>query len=141
MGEAGRQLRCPITEDLSRLRELVTAFAADAGLGGDRLDDLVLAVNEAADNVLEHGGGTGTLVAGTDAAGIWVDVIDMAGTLTGEHVRRGAHATPTVAYRGFGLWLMHRLCDEVTLDHLDDRSRLRLRMRHPAAGGNGAPER
>ena len=49
----------PITDDLASLRENVQRYAARAGLTGPRLDGLVIAANEAAINVLEHGGGAG----------------------------------------------------------------------------------
>ncbi|GAB3879622.1 hypothetical protein GCM10027612_05730 [Microbispora bryophytorum subsp. camponoti] len=46
----------PITDDLAALRENIQRYALRAGLTGSRLDDLVIAANEAAINVLEHGG-------------------------------------------------------------------------------------
>ncbi|MEU7899892.1 hypothetical protein AB0B45_44520 [Nonomuraea sp. NPDC049152] len=53
--------------------------------------------------------------------------------MTCEHLNRipspGAHG----AHRGFGLYLIRRLCDEVRLDRPDGHSRLRLHMRYPAA--------
>ncbi|MFD0474393.1 ATP-binding protein [Nonomuraea thailandensis] len=51
-----RVLRYPISTDLGRLRDLVSAYAVAGGLRGERLMDLVLAVNEAVTNVLDHGG-------------------------------------------------------------------------------------
>ncbi|SEL01652.1 ATP-binding protein [Nonomuraea pusilla] len=124
MGEES-ELRCPITWDLGLLRERVSAFAADAGFSGPRLQDLVLAVNEAADNVLEHGGGAGAVVLGADGQGIRVDVLDRAGTLTSAHLYRHASAPPPAA-RGYGLWIIRQLCDEVAVDHPDGVSRLRM---------------
>lgn len=89
-----------------------------------------MAVNEAAANVLEHGGGTGSVLARRDADGVWVDVLDTADTLTPKHL----HGRPNpLGRRGYGLWLIRRLCDEVLLDHPGGRSRLRLHMRSRAA--------
>ena len=50
--------------DLRRLEDvrcLVSGFAAAQGLGRDRIDDLMLAVNEVATNSFRHGGGRGDL--------------------------------------------------------------------------------
>ncbi|GAA4521807.1 ATP-binding protein [Nonomuraea ferruginea] len=147
MGEE-TALSCPITADLGLLREHVRAFASAEGLSGSRLDDLVIAVNEAADNVLEHGGGSGRLDAWADDRGIWIDVADSAGTLTaGDLYRQGADPPPA-ASRGYGLWIIRRLCDEVVVERSGDRSLLRLHVAYPvpraAAGetktaGAGAP--
>lgn len=101
-------------------------------LSGVRLDDLIVAVNEAAANVLEHGGGAGSVLGHRDTDGVWLQVLDTAGTLTAEHLRGrpGPHSR-----RGYGLRLAHRLCDPVLLDHPDGRSRLRLYVRYQAAPG------
>ncbi|MFB4274561.1 ATP-binding protein [Nonomuraea sp. MTCD27] len=119
-------LHCEITRDLGALRTRVRDYAADAGLSGTRLDDLIVAVNEAAANVLEHGGGAGGVLARRDAEGVWVEVVDTAGTLTAEHLHRRPNP---LGRRGYGLWLVRRLCDQVLLDHPGGRSRLRLHMR------------
>jgi serine/threonine-protein kinase RsbW len=121
------ELRCPISDDLRLMRELVRTYAEFSGLSGCRPGDLVLAVNEAAINVLEHGGAIGTLTACSDENGVSVEILDSGGTLQGEHLT----AEPDMrSLRGLGLWMIRRLCDEVTLDHPDGRSRLCLRMRY-----------
>ncbi|MDA0638445.1 ATP-binding protein [Nonomuraea sp. MCN248] len=131
MGEE-TALRCPITADLALLREHVRAFAAASGLSGARLDDLVIAVNEAADNVLEHGGGAGTLNARADDQGIWIDVENSSGSLTAGHLYRHGADPPPAASRGYGLWIIRRLCDEVRVEQAGDRSLLRMNIRFPA---------
>lgn len=128
MGEE-TALRCPITADLGLLRDRVRSFAAAAGVTGERLDDLVIAVNEAADNVLEHGGGAGTLSARADDRGIWIDVADTAGTLTAGHLYRYGADPPPAASRGYGLWIIRRICDEVAVEN----SRLRMHIRRGEA--------
>ncbi|MBB4916972.1 ATP-binding protein [Streptosporangium saharense] len=122
-GDQGQQW--PIDEDLSALRDHLLRRATLAGLRGDRLDDLLIAVNEAVINVLEHGGGEGTVTIRHDTAAITVDIVDSAGVLSQRDVppRR-----PADAVRGFGLWLMSQLCDEFTIRRSDGRSRVRLRM-------------
>ncbi|MET8987805.1 ATP-binding protein [Nonomuraea wenchangensis] len=121
-------LRCPITADLGLLRQQVGSFAAAAGFAGVRLGDVVLAVNEAADNVLQHGGGSGTVVAHADAEGIWIEVLDPAGTLTCERFQQRVAVPPPIAARGYGLWVIARLSDEVLIDHPEGGCRLRLRF-------------
>ncbi|MFF4416082.1 ATP-binding protein [Streptosporangium sp. NPDC001559] len=115
----------PIDEDLGALRDFLLRRASLAGLRDDRLDDLLIAVNEAVINVLEHGGGEGTVTVRHDADSITVDITDTVGALGRHDVppRR-----PADAVRGFGLWLMSQLCDEFTIRRNDGRSLVRLRM-------------
>ena len=102
----------PISTDLAALRRRVHRYATQVGLTGTRRDDLLLAVNEAAINVLEHGGGSGTVTLWHDERDLTVNVVDIAGRLTAHDVHR---RLPPRAERGFGLWLMGRLCDEFTI--------------------------
>ncbi|MGI5283871.1 ATP-binding protein [Nonomuraea polychroma] len=125
MGE-GTQLRCPITEDLALLRTQLHDFASASSLASDRVADLMIAVNEAATNVLEHGAGSGTLIACHDESGVWVDVIDSRGALTADDLFTSAPSA--TAMRGYGLSIVRRLCDQVSVDHPNGHSRLRLRM-------------
>jgi anti-sigma regulatory factor (Ser/Thr protein kinase) len=122
------ELRCPITYDLGLIRGLVRLFAQHAGLSGGRLENLTLAVNEAVTNVLDHAGAAGTVRATSDDDGVTVEVVDLAGTLLPEHLTT-AHVDPTSSH-GFGLWVIRCVCDEVTLDHPDGRTRLRMSMRY-----------
>jgi anti-sigma regulatory factor (Ser/Thr protein kinase) len=122
------ELRCPVTYDLGLIRGLVRLFAQHAGLSGGRLENLTLAVNEAVTNVLDHAGAAGTVTATSDDNGVTVEVVDLAGTLLPEHLTT-AHVDPTSSH-GFGLWVIRCVCDEVTLDHPDGRTRLRMSMRY-----------
>ncbi|MCT9935240.1 ATP-binding protein [Planotetraspora sp. A-T 1434] len=117
----------PITDDLAALREHIQRYAAEAGLTGTRLDDLVIAANEAAINVLEHGGGVGTLAIWRDDASVAVEVVDNAGLLSPADVPRDQ--PPGRGNRGYGLWLINRLCDAVSVDQSPGRSRIRLSIR------------
>ncbi|MEV7970793.1 ATP-binding protein [Sphaerisporangium sp. NPDC088356] len=122
----------PITTDLTTLRQKLVRHATRAGLTGARLDDLLIAANEAAINVLEHGGGDGTLTVWYDETALTVEVVDTAGRLTPRDVDRRRPSAPSD--RGFGMWLMGQLCDEFTIRQLSGRSLVRLRMRlHPAS--------
>ncbi|WP_336213861.1 ATP-binding protein [Nonomuraea sp. LPB2021202275-12-8] len=127
------ELRCPITYDLGLIRGLIRLYAQHAGLSGGRLENLTLAVNEAITNVLDHAGAAGTVTATSDDSGVTVEIVDLAGTLMPEHLAT-AHVDVTSSH-GFGLWVIRCVCDELTLDHPDGRTRLRMHMRFrpPAA--------
>ncbi|WP_433248314.1 ATP-binding protein [Streptosporangium sp. CA-135522] len=119
----------PIDDDLTGLRQRLLQHAAQAGMKGERLDDLLLAANEAVINVLEHGGGKGTLSIWHNDTCITVDVVDAAGNLAPRDI---PPERPTGTVRGFGLWLMSQLCDEFSIEQSEGESRVRLRMRlHP----------
>ncbi|MDP9864152.1 MULTISPECIES: ATP-binding protein [Streptosporangium] len=120
----------PIDDDLTALRQRLLHHAAQAGMRGERLDDLLLAVNEAVINVLEHGGGKGTLSIWHNDTCITVEVVDPAGTLAPRDI---PPERPTGTVRGFGLWLMNELCDEFAIQQAEGESRVRLRMfLHPS---------
>ncbi|MEW9552836.1 ATP-binding protein [Nonomuraea sp. NPDC050783] len=125
-------LHVPIGDDLARLRDVVGAFALDAGLDRQRVDSLVLAVSEAASNVLEHARAPGTVSARSDAEGVTVQIVDEGGTLTHDHLDLTPQWPPR---RGMGLWVIRQVCDRVSLDHPDGRSRLELFMRREPAPG------
>lgn len=95
-------------DELPRLRRRVAAAAATAGLDDDRVDDLVLAVNELATNSVEHGPGSGRLR-------LWL----AHGSVTAEVSDRGRMDVPfpglvhpsVTGARGRGLWLASELTD------------------------------
>jgi anti-sigma regulatory factor (Ser/Thr protein kinase) len=118
------ELRCPISPNLGYLRDLVRIHGQHHGLTGERLEDLVIAVNEAVTNVLDHGGRAGLITARGHQHGITVEVLDVGGRLTAEHLAAAA-ADPTGS-SGFGLWVIQTLCDEVTLEHTGSGSLLSL---------------
>ncbi|MEU6724865.1 ATP-binding protein [Nonomuraea wenchangensis] len=117
----------PLGDDLAPLRELVRAFAVRAGLERSRADLLVLAVSEAAGNVLEHARAPGTVSLRSDAEGVTVHVADEAGALTADHLRA---APRRPGHGGLGLRIIQRVCDRVRLDHPGGRTRLELFMSH-----------
>lgn len=122
------ELRCPISTDLDGIRRLVREHAGRGGLSGEPLDNFVLAVNEAVTNVLDHGGGTGTVVGLDEPGGVTVEVADDAGLLSAAHLAAAEHGRAHTAGFGFGLWLIQHLCDQVELDQSPQGSRLRLHM-------------
>ncbi|MGW0810617.1 ATP-binding protein [Nonomuraea sp. NPDC002799] len=126
------ELRCPISADLELMRGLVRAHAHRGGLRDERLEDLVIAVNEAVTNVLDHGAAVGMVIVRSGADAIVVDIVDFAGRLSDEHLA-AAKVDPTSS-GGFGLWVIQHLCDHVELEQSEQGSRLRLRMCHHSTG-------
>lgn len=120
----------PITDDLTVLRARVLDYATRVGLSSQRAEDLMLSVSEAAANVLEHGGGRGTVRVWLDRGDVVVDITDAYGVLAPHHARR--QRPPDDARRGFGLWLMRQMCDDISIDQRPGCSRLRLRMSLPS---------
>ncbi|MET7336968.1 ATP-binding protein [Nonomuraea sp. NPDC005650] len=121
------ELRCPISPDLGYIRDLVRIHGEHHGLTGEQSDDLALAVNEAVTNVLDHGGRAGLITARGHDHGVVVEILDTGGRLTLEQLA-AATVDPTGS-RGFGLWVIQRLCDEVTLEHTGLGSLLSLHFR------------
>ncbi|MBP2704546.1 ATP-binding protein [Microbispora sp. RL4-1S] len=128
----------PITDDLATLREHVQTYARRAGLSGARLDDLVIAANEAAINVLEHGGGTGVLAISHDDDALAVEVTDNVGVLQPSALP--ADRPTARADRGYGLWLMGELCDTVSIEQARGGSLVRLSMRLAGSGVDPDPD-
>jgi anti-sigma regulatory factor (Ser/Thr protein kinase) len=133
------ELRCPITADLGLIRDLVRLHSRHSGLPDRRLEDLVLAVNEAVTNVLDHGGKAGIVTARATDGQVVVDVLDFAGLLTHDHL--AAAELDHTASSGYGLWMIQHLCDEVVLERGERGSLLSLRVRDrsPAQGPANAP--
>ncbi|MEW1843353.1 ATP-binding protein [Nonomuraea angiospora] len=118
------ELRCPISFDLGYIRDLLRVHGEHHGLDGEQLDGLVLAVNEAVTNVFDHGGQAGLITARGHDHGVIVEILDIGGRLTPEHL--AAATVDATGSRGFGLWLIQSLCDEVTLEHTGSGSLLTL---------------
>ncbi|MEV4013937.1 ATP-binding protein [Nonomuraea angiospora] len=142
------RLQWPITRDLATLRECVHAFGLAAGLTGQRLQDLVFVANEAATNVLQHGGAGGALIAWSDITGVNLEVVDTAGALSEADLslEPDLAAGHGVGYGyGVGLQLIRRLCDEVSIEGVMGSARLRLRLHRQApataSAKNRPPER
>lgn len=100
--------------DIAVLRHAVRAGLVAGGFGGDRLESFVLAVNEIITNVVLHAGGAGRLVLHTDGPSIWCTITD-SGPGIPDRFQRPAEVPEAFDLGGRGLWLAHRLCDEVTM--------------------------
>jgi anti-sigma regulatory factor (Ser/Thr protein kinase) len=110
---------------LRELRSFVADHAARAGLASDRVDDLVLAVNELATNSVLHGGGRGTLRAWSDGDTVIHEVRDR-GRIEEPLVGRRRPARGQAA--GRGLWVVNELCDLVQLRSSPAGTVVRLHM-------------
>jgi anti-sigma regulatory factor (Ser/Thr protein kinase) len=114
-------------ESLADLRAHVEAEGERAGLGRQRIHDLVLAVHEVATNSLRHGGGRGTLRTWSDANTLICEVRDRG------HIARQplvGRVRPALGQAGgWGLWLSNQLIDLVQLRELPAGSVVRLHQR------------
>jgi anti-sigma regulatory factor (Ser/Thr protein kinase) len=99
--------------DLSQVRGFAAAYARQAGLPPDRVNDLILAVGELTANTLAHTNGPGTLTVWATGGDVICQVQD------------GGHITvplpgrvlpdPVADGGGRGLWLVHQVCDLVQI--------------------------
>lgn len=111
--------------DLGRIRRNTEDRAMTAGLSPDRADDLVIAVNELAENTIVHTSGGGTVTVWTDG-GHLVCQIDDRGHLADPLAGRIPVRADTEG--GRGLLLAHHLCDLVRVHTTVAGTSIRLHM-------------
>jgi serine/threonine-protein kinase RsbW len=105
------------TDNLADVRSFVRRWAAELGLRGDDLEDLVLATDEAVTNVILHGyrGAPGQveISVGSSNGSVVVVARDTAPPLDPTSVPFAPSGTVPVPGRagGWGVCLMHRLLD------------------------------
>jgi anti-sigma regulatory factor (Ser/Thr protein kinase) len=114
------------SDGLQAVRTLIARSAARAGLGAERTDDAILAVNELATNSIRHGGGRGTLRAWQEGKTLIYEVRD-SGVLDRPLVGRELPKPGTAG--GHGLWLANQLCDLVQIRALPDGNVVRIHVR------------
>ena len=112
--------------DLRELRRRVGALATSVGLGAERAEDLVLAVDEVATNSHRHGGGHGTLLTWRSPGWLVCEVRD-AGRFTDPMV--GRRSPPSSQAGGRGLWIANQLCDVVQVRSSDAGAVVRMYAR------------
>jgi anti-sigma regulatory factor (Ser/Thr protein kinase) len=112
-------------DELSGLRHQVEKEAEVAGLSGQRVDDLVLAVHEIAGNSILYGGGRGVLQLWRDDPDMLVCEIRDAGRITDPLVGLDGPGPNLDAH---GLWLVHQLCDLVEVRSGPGGTQVRIRM-------------
>jgi anti-sigma regulatory factor (Ser/Thr protein kinase) len=130
VGDVGKETPQPDTwrvtvPEVGDIRRRVRAAAENVGLDPDRVDRFTVAVNEVVINALQHGGGVAVVAIEYDA-GVLVTVADRGPGLT---LDGSVHLPPPDQEHGRGLWLVHRLCDDVTIDRRPGGTRVQLRAR------------
>jgi anti-sigma regulatory factor (Ser/Thr protein kinase) len=112
-------------EELKVIRGAVATWAAEAMLGSERVERLVLAVNELASNSIRYGGGRGTLRFWSQPRTLVCEVRD-GGRIKQPLVGR---IRPTAdQHGGRGLWLVNQLCDLVQIRSTPSGTVVRLHM-------------
>ena len=132
-GEGGMAMELSFPASPAHLADLRQSVRI--GLQGEiperDLEELLVALNEAATNAMLYGSGAGHPVEVViHLQGGWaeVSVLDRGPSpRTGGKLREADREA--AAYGGRGLWLMGRLVDEVRLERVDDGTRVTLRRR------------
>lgn len=122
--------------DLGRLRRLVAARCAAAGLSGPQVEDFVLAIHEIAANAIMHAGAGGRLILRRTGAGLRClitdtapaiplasppldNVVEFPGSLgvpdSLADARERREREPAGTESGRGLWLAAQLADELSI--------------------------
>ncbi|GAA0941272.1 ATP-binding protein [Nonomuraea longicatena] len=116
--------------DLPGLRDLTADRARRAGLRGEAVANLVIAVNEVATNAVLHGSDAALLRAWPDGGGLVVQIRDE-GRWAGAVF--GAERPPAEATSGMGLWVARLLADTVEFDTGAEGSTVTLRFTRTGA--------
>ncbi len=112
-------------DSLAEVRDLIARWAQQAGLGGARAENLVLAVNEIATNSIRHGGGSGVLRM-WEEDGVLLCQIEDQGRI---EVPLAGRLQPVLDEPGGrGLWLANQLCDLVQVRTFADGNVVRIHM-------------
>ncbi len=127
---AGRALRYSMParpSELFHLRAALRPWARSAGLSDNRIDDLVLAANEAASNAIEHAyrddpGGTRTVDLRADVGLDGMIVIEVA------DAGRWREQGESQPHRGHGLTLIRATMASVHIGTSDGRTTVTMRM-------------
>lgn len=116
-----------ITPDLPAIRNQVAQLADTLRVPAARTGDLVVAVNEMAANVLEHGAGKGMISLWRPDGRLVCDVFDEDGRLTDP--LSGYHPNDALNVRGYGLWITRQVCDFMEVRGGPQGSVVRLHFR------------
>jgi anti-sigma regulatory factor (Ser/Thr protein kinase) len=101
-------------DDITVVRHAVQDRLEAAGFSGDRLQAFVLAINEVITNVVLHAGGRGRIELRPAGGSAWCTVTD-SGPGIPKRFQDPPEVPETFEVGGRGIWLAHRLCDEVTM--------------------------
>ncbi|MGC5021530.1 ATP-binding protein [Micromonospora sp. DT47] len=100
---------------VTELRHVVSSCAHSAGLGGQRLDDFVLAVNELITNAVRHGGGQGWLRLWRRPGELVCEVSDHGHGISTRRLGDRSRPAPDTA-GGWGLWLAREVSDAMEVE-------------------------
>jgi anti-sigma regulatory factor (Ser/Thr protein kinase) len=113
---------------IQAVRTFARGVAASSGLPTDRLNDLVLAVNEIATNSIRYGGGAGVLRMWMDHGSLMAEVAD-SGVIDEPLLGR---VRPRLDQEGgHGVWLATQLCDLIQIRTYASGSVVRMHMLLP----------
>jgi len=112
-------------DELGAVRDFVAGGARRAGLGADRAEDLVLAVNELATNSLLHASGHGIVRLWLEDGTVLCEVRDDG--RIGDPLAGRSLPEPD-ALGGRGLWLVNQLCDLVQVRTTTGSTVVRVHM-------------
>jgi anti-sigma regulatory factor (Ser/Thr protein kinase) len=122
---AGGVVEAPSNLDLAEIRHFARSRLARLGLTGPPLDDLVLAVDEAASNAILHGSGSAELRIWREGAELVCEVAD-GGTF--DEPLAGRRRPGLDWTSGRGVWLMNQMCDLVEVRPTDAGTVVRLHL-------------
>ena len=115
----------PVADTVAGLREHVRSRArSERWLAPDRLEDLILAVSEIATNCVRHGGGRRELKVWLTGEAVVCEVTDEGSDPPGP---LAGYLPPRAdAVGGMGLWLVHQVCDSLTIRTTGGTTRARF---------------
>jgi len=111
------------SSDLPGIRNYAAEVASRSGLDDTDVDDFVLAVSEAATNVIRHAGGRGRVLVWSDGTQLIAEITDDGPGLD-SHPETGRPEPGAAGGRGF--WLMHRCVDSLEVLTRAVGTRIRL---------------
>lgn len=130
--------RLEIGLSLPRLRGDLASLGEAVGFPPEQIDSLVVAVNELAANVLEHGAGKGNVHLWR-GPGRWVcDVFDERGGLSDPLA--GYRPADSMRSRGYGLWITRQTCDFLEISGSGGGSLVRLHFVDRAGEADAAEQ-
>ncbi|MEU6115428.1 sensor histidine kinase [Streptomyces sp. NPDC047117] len=121
-----RQFRFDGPKQVAELRDFTARLARRAGLSADRINSLLVCVDEAAANAVRHGAGLGRCRIWTTPGEIYCEVTDPHGTLN--TALAGYLPPSTAGLDGRGLWIIRRLSDAADMRTTPQGTTIRIRM-------------
>ena len=114
--------------DPGPVREFVAHEGRRYGLPRERVDDLVIIVNEVTTNAIRHGAGYGTVLVWREGRRLLCEVTDP-GEAKGDLF--GAVPPDPESDHGHGLWVARQLCDLLEIRTRQPGTTIRMHMRLP----------